>query len=110
MLSPASARANVVSTGPPSHGSLVVPPASSLIASPLARAPAHRPETVGRSAVTFMDSTGIRALVATYRSVQSTRGWIRIAAANEAVLRVVQIAGVDTIIGCYPTLVEALNP
>ncbi|MFI5998092.1 STAS domain-containing protein [Streptomyces sp. NPDC051362] len=58
--------------------------------------------------VTFMDSTGIKALVATYHALQNTGGWIRIAAAAEPVLRVVQIVGVDRIIPCHPSVDQAL--
>ncbi|WP_432177061.1 STAS domain-containing protein [Streptomyces sp. Tue6028] len=65
---------------------------------------------VDLSGVTFMDSTGIQALAVTHRSTQSAHGWIRIAAPNDAVLRVIQIVGLDTVVACYPTLDQAINP
>ncbi|WP_037763970.1 STAS domain-containing protein [Streptomyces sp. 142MFCol3.1] len=64
---------------------------------------------VDLSGVTFMDSTGIQALAATHRSTRSAHGWIRIAAPDNAVLRVIQIVGLDTIVACYPTLNQAIN-
>ncbi|MFE5190267.1 hypothetical protein [Streptomyces sp. NPDC056628] len=36
-------------------------------------------------------------------------GWVRIAGAQESVLRVLQLTGVDNIIGCYPTTEQALT-
>ncbi|MER7983636.1 STAS domain-containing protein [Streptomyces sp. NPDC095817] len=71
--------------------------------------PAPQRVVVDFAGVTFMDSTGITALVSTYRTLQDTDGWIRIAAASEAVLRVIQIVGVDTIIDCLPTVDGALE-
>ncbi|MFD0070393.1 anti-sigma factor antagonist, partial [Streptomyces sp. NPDC127574] len=59
--------------------------------------------------VTFMDSSGLGAIIATYRSAQDSNGWIRIAAPTEPVLRVMQIIGLDTIIDCYPSSEQALN-
>ncbi|MFF1519531.1 STAS domain-containing protein [Streptomyces sp. NPDC058305] len=59
--------------------------------------------------VTFMDSTGITALVSAYRALQGADGWIRIAAVSEAALRVIQIVGVDTIIACHPSVDGALE-
>jgi stage II sporulation protein AA (anti-sigma F factor antagonist) len=59
--------------------------------------------------VTFMDSSGINVLVAAHRRVSGERGWLRIAAAQESVLRVLQLVGVDTFIPCRPTIEQALN-
>ncbi|MDX2524420.1 STAS domain-containing protein [Streptomyces europaeiscabiei] len=60
--------------------------------------------------VTFMDSSGINVLVAAQRRVGGVQGWLRIAAAQESVLRVLQLVGVDTFIPCHPTTEQALNP
>ncbi|MEU3298136.1 STAS domain-containing protein [Streptomyces longwoodensis] len=60
--------------------------------------------------LTFMDSTGINLLVAAYQTVTRADGWIRLAAPTEAVLRTLQLVGVDDLIECRPTLREALAP
>ncbi|MFF5361852.1 STAS domain-containing protein [Streptomyces scabiei] len=59
--------------------------------------------------VTFMDSSGINVLVAAHRRVSGEKGWLRIAAAQESVLRVLQLVGVDTFIPCHPTVEQALS-
>ncbi|MEH0450187.1 STAS domain-containing protein [Streptomyces sp. B21-102] len=59
--------------------------------------------------VTFMDSTGINILIAAHRSLTDAGGWIRLAAPTEAVLRTLQIVGVDTILDCAETLHQALS-
>ncbi|WAU82806.1 STAS domain-containing protein [Streptomyces sp. Qhu-G9] len=61
------------------------------------------------SGVTFMDSSGINVFVFAHRAVSSAQGWLRIAGAQEAVLRVLQIVGLDEIIPCHPTLERALT-
>ncbi|WP_413754861.1 STAS domain-containing protein [Streptomyces sp. MMBL 11-3] len=48
-------------------------------------------------------------LVAAYQAATRARGCLRIAGAREAVLRVLQIVGLDTVIDCHPTLDDALN-
>ncbi|MEU3290095.1 MULTISPECIES: STAS domain-containing protein [Streptomyces] len=60
------------------------------------------------SEVTFMDSSGINVFVATHQQVSQAGGWVRIAAAQEPVLRVLQLVGIDTLIPCHPTLEQAL--
>ncbi|MFD3843450.1 STAS domain-containing protein [Streptomyces sp. NPDC058642] len=64
---------------------------------------------VDLSRVTFMDSTGINILIAAHRSLTEAGGWIRLAAPTEAVLRTLQIVGVDTVIDCRETLRQALS-
>ncbi len=61
------------------------------------------------SGVTFMDSSGINVFVAAYQQVSGVQGWLRIAGAQESVLRVLQMVGIDTLIPCHPTLEQALN-
>ncbi|MFD3501924.1 STAS domain-containing protein [Streptomyces sp. NPDC058676] len=61
------------------------------------------------SGVTFMDSSGINVFVAAYQQVSGTQGWLRIAGAQESVLRVLQLVGVDAVIPCHPTIEQALN-
>ncbi|MER6282889.1 STAS domain-containing protein [Streptomyces sviceus] len=61
------------------------------------------------SGVTFMDSSGINVFVAAYQQVSGAQGWLRIAGAQDSVLRVLQLVGVDTLIPCHPTIEQALN-
>jgi anti-anti-sigma factor len=64
---------------------------------------------VDLSGVTFMDSTGINALIAAHRAATSAHGWLRLAAPQEPVLRLLEIVGVDSVIPCYPALRQALS-
>jgi anti-anti-sigma factor len=63
---------------------------------------------VDLSEVTFMDSSGINALIGAHRDAIAAQGWVRLAGPTTSVLRVLQIVGVDTVITCYPTLQQAL--
>ncbi|MFI1168164.1 STAS domain-containing protein [Streptomyces sp. NPDC020801] len=59
--------------------------------------------------VTFMDSSGINALITAHQAAQADGTRLCLAAPQHAVLRVLQLVGVDTLIPCYPTLEEALS-
>ncbi|MFF3740932.1 STAS domain-containing protein [Streptomyces sp. NPDC002566] len=59
--------------------------------------------------VGFMDSTGINILLAAHRALTEAGRWLRLAAPTEAVLRTIQIVGVDAVIDCHDTLRQALN-
>ncbi|MET9931761.1 MULTISPECIES: STAS domain-containing protein [unclassified Streptomyces] len=59
--------------------------------------------------VSFMDSSGINALITAQRQIDDTGGRLHIAAAGEAVRRVLTLVGVDTVIPCHPTLEHALS-
>jgi anti-anti-sigma factor len=59
--------------------------------------------------VTFMDSACINLLVAAHQDTAQASGWLRLAGAQDAVLRTLQIVELDTIINCYPTLRDALH-
>ncbi|MEU5047260.1 STAS domain-containing protein [Streptomyces griseorubiginosus] len=61
------------------------------------------------SGVTFMDSSGVNVFVTVYQQVSAAHGWLRIAGAQESVLRVLQIVGIDTLIPCLPSTEEALS-
>ncbi|MFF0018768.1 STAS domain-containing protein [Streptomyces sp. NPDC005374] len=64
---------------------------------------------VDLSDVTFLDSSGINAFVHVHHQVSAARGWLRLAAAQEPVTRVVRLVGLDTVIGCHSTVERALR-
>ncbi|MFI6037870.1 STAS domain-containing protein [Streptomyces sp. NPDC051315] len=64
---------------------------------------------VDLSGVTFMDSSGINIFVAAYKAASEVQGWLRIAGAQESVLRVLQLVGLDEVIHCHPTVEQALT-
>jgi anti-anti-sigma factor len=69
-----------------------------------------RPHVVADlSGVTFMDSSGINVLVAAHQQLTDAGGWLRIAAAQEPVLRILRIVGLDAVIPCHPTVEQALT-
>lgn len=59
--------------------------------------------------VGFMDSSGINILIAAHHALTEAGGWLRLAAPTPAVLRTIQIVGLDTVIACHPSLRQALN-
>ncbi|MCX4817927.1 STAS domain-containing protein [Streptomyces sp. NBC_01239] len=65
---------------------------------------------VDLSGVTFMDSSGINVFGAAHRRVRDAQGWLRIAGAQESVVRVLHIVGLDEVIACCPTVEQALTP
>lgn len=75
--------------------------------SPAGGAAGHR-VVVDLSQVTFMDSSGVNALIAAFHTTQAERGWLRLAGARGAVLRTLQLVGLDTFVPCHPTLEDAL--
>ncbi|MFE7645326.1 STAS domain-containing protein [Streptomyces phaeoluteigriseus] len=64
---------------------------------------------VDLSGVTFMDSSGINVFVAAHQAANDDQGWLRIAGAQESVLRLLEIVGLDEVIGCHPTVDQALH-
>ncbi|MER6076212.1 STAS domain-containing protein [Streptomyces sp. NPDC001817] len=61
------------------------------------------------SEVTFMDSSGINVFVTAHRRASGAQGWLRIAGAQDSVVRLLHLVGVDEIIPCHPTLQQALS-
>ncbi|NEB04098.1 STAS domain-containing protein [Streptomyces sp. SID13726] len=61
------------------------------------------------SGVTFMDSSGVNALITAHQAAQAARGRLRLAGMHGAVLRTVQIVGLDTLLSCHPTVRDALD-
>ncbi|MFF7331718.1 STAS domain-containing protein [Streptomyces sp. NPDC090306] len=70
--------------------------------------PAAARTVVDFSRTTFMDSSGVNVLIRAHGSVPDG-GWLRIAGATGAVLRVVELVGLDQMIDCYPTVREAIS-
>ncbi|MFF9113961.1 STAS domain-containing protein [Streptomyces sp. NPDC014805] len=71
---------------------------------------APRPRTVvDLRHVTFMDSSGLNILLHAHRSHTTAGGWLRLAAVQPAVLRTLQLVGVDTVIDIRETVEEALS-
>lgn len=64
---------------------------------------------VDLSGVTFMDSSGINVFVAAHKSMSDAQGWLRMAGAQASVLRLLEIVGLDEVIGCHPTVEQALT-
>ncbi|UXY24256.1 STAS domain-containing protein [Streptomyces cynarae] len=69
----------------------------------------HPRTVVDLSRVTFMDSTGINIFIAAHHTLTEAGGWLRLAAPGEAVMRTLQIVGVDSVIDCRETLRQALT-
>ncbi|MEE4418818.1 STAS domain-containing protein [Streptomyces bugieae] len=64
---------------------------------------------VDLSGVPFMDSSGINVFVTLFQQVSDADGWLRIAGAQEPVLRILQLVGIDSLIPCHPTAEQALS-
>ncbi|MEV1025929.1 STAS domain-containing protein [Streptomyces sp. NPDC050264] len=60
-------------------------------------------------AVTFMDSTGVNALLIAHRVMAEAGGWIRLACLDGPVRRLVELVGVDSVIACHPSVDQALG-
>ncbi|MFJ9542810.1 STAS domain-containing protein [Streptomyces sp. NPDC101225] len=63
---------------------------------------------VDMSGVTFMDSSGVNALIAAHQAMQGPQGWLRLAGVRGAVLRTVQLVGLDTLVSCHATVEDAI--
>jgi anti-sigma B factor antagonist len=57
--------------------------------------------------VTFMDSTGLGVLVGRLKLVRGQNGTLRIVSAQERILKVFKITGLDKFFHIYPTVDEA---
>ncbi|MEU6352491.1 STAS domain-containing protein [Streptomyces sp. NPDC047072] len=77
-------------------------------AMPPADATATDRVVVDLSRVTFMDSSGVNALIAAFHATQAAGGWLRLVGVRGAVLRTLQLVGLDTFVPCHATLQDAL--
>jgi anti-anti-sigma factor len=64
---------------------------------------------VDLSGVSFMDSSGLGALIGGLKSARQAVGDLRIAGATEQVLAVLQLTNMDRILRPYPTVQDALG-
>lgn len=60
------------------------------------------------TACTFLDSSAVRLLISTARSAQAAGGDLSLVASDPGLLRVLEIAAVDTVLSVHPTLDAAL--
>jgi stage II sporulation protein AA (anti-sigma F factor antagonist) len=74
----------------------------------VADAPEGHRVVIDLSQVTFMDSSGVNALIAAHQSALAAQGWLRLVVVRGAVLRTLQLVGLDTVVPCHPTLEDAL--
>ncbi len=68
-----------------------------------------KPIVVDLGEVSFIDSTGLGALVSGLRAARQVGSDLRIARATKQVLTVLQITRIDRIIRPYPTIEEAIS-
>ncbi|MEW1648591.1 STAS domain-containing protein [Streptomyces sp. NPDC091219] len=59
--------------------------------------------------VTFLDSSGINALINAYHALTTAGGWLRLAGTTDPVMFVIKLVGLDTALTCHTTLREALT-
>jgi anti-sigma B factor antagonist len=63
---------------------------------------------VDLTATTFLDSAGVAALVRASRRAAATEATVRLAVTAPAVLRVLNLVGVDQLIEVYPSVTAAI--
>ncbi|MQS08562.1 STAS domain-containing protein [Streptomyces alkaliphilus] len=72
--------------------------------------PGPRPRVVlDMRRVSFMDSTGLNALITAHRALDAAGGRLRLVAPTDMIKRTMGIVGIDAFIECRDTLDEALK-
>jgi anti-sigma B factor antagonist len=66
------------------------------------------PVVIDLSECTFLDSAGMRVLLAGARELADAGRRLRVATSDPRILRVLEIAAVDTLIEVHPTVEDAL--
>jgi anti-anti-sigma factor len=64
---------------------------------------------VDASALTFCDSTGLSALLTAHQACTSAGGFLRLAAPDELLTRLLAVVGLQATIPIYPTVESALR-
>jgi anti-anti-sigma factor len=57
----------------------------------------------------FCDSTGLSALLAVHQACQSAGGFMRLAAPDDILVRLLAVVGLQATIAVYPTVTSALD-
>ena len=60
------------------------------------------------SGIDFCDSVGLRSFVTGHERAHAAGGWLRLAAAGEPLLRLLDRAGLTSRLDVYPTVADAL--
>jgi anti-anti-sigma factor len=63
---------------------------------------------VDLTAATFLDSAGVAALVRAWRRAGAMEATVRVAVSSAAVLRVLELVGIDQLIEVHPSVAEAV--
>lgn len=74
----------------------------------LAAAPATRRVVIDLTSCTFLDSSGVRALVQAARKIPEGERRVDVVAGSPAILRILEITGVDRMVPVHRSLEEAL--
>jgi anti-sigma B factor antagonist len=74
----------------------------------LAAAPAARQVVIDLTGCTFLDSSGVRTLVQAVREIPGDERRVGVVAASPAILRVLEITGVDRMVPVQRSLEDAL--
>jgi anti-sigma B factor antagonist len=74
-----------------------------------ASAKGHGRFVVDMSRTRFCDSSGLHALLAAHKRARACGGGLVLAIGGEAVLRLFEITGADTVVPCFASLEEALD-
>ena len=64
---------------------------------------------VNLEGVSFMDSSGLNAIVAAMRGVREVDGEIAVVCTNETILKILAITGIDRLLTVHPTVERALT-
>ncbi|GGY10217.1 hypothetical protein GCM10010358_73460 [Streptomyces minutiscleroticus] len=59
--------------------------------------------------VTFMDSSGVKALLDLHDATRDKPGWVRLSGIQPSVMRLIELTCLDTVFDCYPTVHHALT-
>jgi anti-anti-sigma factor len=74
----------------------------------ISSAPSTARVVIDLTSCTFVDSSGVRVLVAAQRDVTAEGGRVELVATEPGILRVLEITSVDTVITVHSTLETAL--